>query len=147
MYMRIAPKYVILYLLLFTIVILLYQLPLYKKTFAESPSFGYQEIRDELFDIIDMNTCVRSSQEISANKCTFTSPETQSIDIVAVDYFDNQKILNATIWLISKPKENTSDSDNISNYGMFIDADSNQKTGWQGIDYQVEVSENNGKFK
>jgi hypothetical protein len=56
MYRRITPKYVISYLLLFTIVILLYQLPLYKKTFAESPSFGYQKIRDELFDIIDMNT-------------------------------------------------------------------------------------------
>ena len=48
--------------------------------------------------------------------------------------------------MVSNVSENTLDPIFISNYGAYIDADSNQKTGWQGIDYQIEISENEGKW-
>jgi hypothetical protein len=32
------------------------------------------------------------------------------------------------------------------NYGMFVDADANNKTGVGGIDYQVELSGQNGTW-
>jgi hypothetical protein len=102
--------------------------PLFHEVFA-SPSFARQEIRDNPFDLIDVMTQERS---FLAN---------QSIDIRRVNYFSNGTMLNATLWLLSpfneKPSERS--SDRIS-YGMYIDADSNGKTGWQGVDYQMEIA-------
>ena len=132
----------------------LFNFPSYKQTLANSPSFGHQEIRDDTFDIIDM--CLDSTKKIDVMKCNAGTKkgnqsadrekERQSIDIRAVDYFSTQNILNTTIWLVSQGNKNTSNPMFISNYGIYIDADSNQKTGWQGIDYQIELSENKGRW-
>jgi hypothetical protein len=113
--------------------------------FAASPSFGYREIRDPFRDLIDMK-CLKDLKVVATNKCVHTNERNQSTDIIAVDFFSNGRFLNATIWLVSPVKESTSNNREETNYGMFIDADSNQKTGLQGIDYQVENSRKDGKW-
>ena len=45
--------------------------------------------------------------------------------------------MNATLWLLFPFKENP--PINEVDYGMFIDADFNSKTGYGGIDYKVEM--------
>lgn len=53
-------------------------------------------------------------------------------------------IVEAILWLngtIGNPPKNAGDD---RAYGMFIDSDSNSKTGWQGIEYQVEVNGDKG---
>jgi len=115
--------------------------------FAASPSFGHQEIRDPFRDLIDMKCLKHLPKTIDTNKCVHTYEVNQSTDIIAADFFSNGMFLNATIWLVSPIKESTSANNHEeTNYGVFIDADSNQKTGWQGIDYQVENSRNDGKW-
>src|SRR5215212_12074044 len=62
-------------------------------------------------------------------------------DIQSVSYFSNGTCLNATLWLadfLTSPN----DYENV-NYGIYFDADSNNRTGLSGIDYKVEVSWNN----
>jgi len=51
--------------------------------------------------------------------------------------------LNATLWLAAPFNSNISHDRGQINYGIFIDADANNKTGVGGIDYQVEVSGKN----
>lgn len=93
----------------------------------------------------------RLSKDVDNNKCVHAHEGNQSTDIIAVDFFSNGRFLNATIWLVSPIAESSSSANNNNheetNYGMFIDADSNQKTGWQGIDYQVENSRKDGKWE
>ena len=63
------------------------------------------------------------------------------IDIQSVSYLSNGRNLNATLWLAdftSSPNEYE-----LVDYGMYIDADSNNGTGLSGIDYKVEISWNN----
>jgi hypothetical protein len=55
--------------------------------------------------------------------------------------------LNSTLWLRSLDAltiNNGMPTSQSIYYGMLIDADSNNNTGFQGIDYQVEV---NGAIK
>jgi hypothetical protein len=66
---------------------------------------------------------------------------TSYTDIQSVSYFSNGRHLNATIWLadfVINPKDYE-----LVDYGMYLDADSNNETGLSGIDYKVEVSWNN----
>jgi hypothetical protein len=99
---------------------------------ASSPSFPRQEIRDNPFDLIDVTT----QEEITAGG-------KQSIDTRGVNYFSDGDVLNATIWLNSPFNEIPDTDINTASYGMYIDSDSDKDTGWQGVDYQVEIQWNN----
>jgi hypothetical protein len=59
--------------------------------------------------------------------------------ISSVSYFSDGRTLNATLWLTSF---NPIPRNERVDYGIFIDADSNKKTGKQGIDYNVEIQWN-----
>jgi hypothetical protein len=63
-------------------------------------------------------------------------------DIRSVDYFSDGKFLNATLWLSSPFNEHPSLFKEVD-YGMFIDSDFNSKTGFGGIDYNIEIRWNN----
>jgi hypothetical protein len=142
-----TSRFILIYLILMIYLIILpNHFPHY--VFAASPSFGYQEVRDPFRDIIDVK-CLKDVKAIDVNNCQHTNEGNQSTDIVATDYFSDGRLLNATLWLFSHIKESSRNSINNheeTNYGMFIDADSNQKTGWQGIDYQVEDSRKDGRW-
>ena len=38
------------------------------------------------------------------------------------------------------------DNEEQISYGTFIDGDSRMETGWQGVDYQIEISRQNGTW-
>jgi hypothetical protein len=97
--------------------------------FAQSPSFPRQQIIDDRNDWINMETR------------NFTKGGDRSTDILAVDYSSDGKFLNATIWLFFPFKEKPI-LENVS-YGMLINADFNDETGFDGIDYKLEISWNN----
>ena len=97
--------------------------------FAAAPSFPDKEITDNPRDWIDLES--RNS----------TRDADLSTDILAVDYNSNGKTLNATLWLGAPFKEERNDSK--VNYGMYIDADFDDGTGFKGIDYKVELQWNN----
>ena len=87
---------------------------------ALSTSFIRQEVTDNKSDISSL-----TGSPINQN-----STLGWGIDITGVSYVSDGKFLNATLWL-SEPA-------NGSNYySMGIDADSDLKTGWAGMDYQV----------
>ena len=109
--------------------------------FAVSPSFGHKEFKDQPSDLVDQ----KKIQGLS-NSCDSQRNWNQSIDIFAADYFSDSKILNVTLWLGSIIKNASFEYQDIPSYGIFIDADSNDETGWQGIDYQMEVVRNNGTW-
>jgi hypothetical protein len=54
--------------------------------------------------------------------------------------------LNATLWLRGNIVNGSENVPQVS-YGMFIDGDSKRETGWQGVDYQTEISWQNGGYK
>ena len=109
--------------------------------YTVSPSFGHKEFRDQPFDLIDQ----KKIKDFS-NSCVPQRNWNQSIDISAVDYFSDNKILNATLWLRSIIENVSFGYQDIPSYGMLIDADSNSETGWQGIDYQMEIVRNYGTW-
>jgi hypothetical protein len=94
--------------------------------FADSPSFQEQEIRDTISDWIDSSTNQLSTKIYD-----------EYTDIVSVTYFSDGKTLNATLWLLLPFKENPDRKE--VHYGMLIDTDFDSKTGYEGIDYQVEL--------
>ena len=96
-----------------------------------SPSFSNEEIMDPMTDWIDSDTK------------NYTRGGDRSTDIVSVDYFSDGKTLNATLWLYFPFKMQPRLSDENVNYGMYIDADFDQNTGFGGIDYKVELGWNN----
>ncbi|HXS59205.1 MAG TPA: hypothetical protein VN703_00135, partial [Candidatus Sulfopaludibacter sp.] len=108
---------------------------LFCSALTESLSIQYQEFVDKDYDWIDMH-----------KNRTYTISGSPYIDILAVNYFSDGKILNSTLWLAS-PFPNNIDKNMDVNYGMFIDVDSNGNTGIGGIDFQVEISNNNGTMK
>ncbi|HKQ21174.1 MAG TPA: hypothetical protein VJS91_03965 [Nitrososphaeraceae archaeon] len=103
-------------------------------SFAQSPS-AYQEIKD------------RSEDWVDAIKLNATSGIAKT-DILSVNIFSNGKILNATIWLSDSlyDKWFLSYSNKLT-YGMYIDADSNIKTGIEGIDYNTYITNENSQSK
>jgi hypothetical protein len=91
---------------------------------ALSPSIIRQQIKDESLDIF--------------------SPIAKVVpygDIRIVNYISDGNRLNATLWLHSSPiKKESPPFDVIElKYGMLIDSDFNQGTGWDGADYEVSV--------
>ena len=95
-------------------------------SYADSPSFLEQEIGDNISDWIDMSN--NQIQKKVREKYT---------DITSIDYFSDGKTLKATLWLLFPFKEEPPRKE--VDYGMFIDADFNSKTGYGGMDYKVEL--------
>jgi len=96
---------------------------------AQSPPFAQQEIIDEVGQWIDLNTK------------KLTRDGDRNTDIVSVDYSSNGTTFDAVLWLLFPFREIPS-RENV-NYGMFVDADFNSRTGFGGIDYQIEIRWNN----
>jgi hypothetical protein len=103
------------------------------------PSFSLKEITDESFDWLDF---WRGKQY---------GEGPTSIDIRSVNYFSNGKFLNATIWFPKPTLSNLSlaipQNDSTIDYGMYIDADFDNKTGVEGIDYMIEIQWDNSTKK
>jgi hypothetical protein len=98
-------------------------------------SFNIKQVLDGYLDWTNMTTgsLVPDEYSMSLNRST---------DIVAASYFSNGTILNATLSLFFPLEEQPSD---IINYGILIDGDFNNETGYDGIDYQLELSWNGNK--
>src|SRR5918992_1842614 len=110
--------------------------PPYQEVFAASPAFNRQEITDEFHDGFHFN---RMGQILTNDDYNDTLD--QLTDIQKITYFSNGTVLVATLWLASafeeKPSANGSNVAVI--YGILIDADYNQVTGKEGVDYQIEL--------
>ncbi len=137
-----SPSYAILPLLLLVALVLLLDIVDFKGilfVFATtnvnasygSPSFPNQEIIDPKLDWINMNT-----REL-------TKDGDRSTDIESIDYHSDRKTLNAILWLYFPFKPTPSPLYEDVNYGMYINSDFNDNTGFGGIDYKVEISWNN----
>lgn len=98
-------------------------------SFSSSPSFQRQELTLDSGSWFDM-----FSGKSTRNGANY-------IDIQSVSYFSNGMYLNATLWLANFTV-NPNDYESV-NYGMYLDADSNNRTGLSGIDYKVEISWDN----
>jgi hypothetical protein len=131
-----------------TSVIILSYIPVFKHVFstgttiitnrsiANSPSFPNQEITDPVRDWIDMK-----------NK-SYTQDGDPSTDIASVDYYSDGKTLDVILWLYHPFQVNSSNLKNEEvNYGMYIDADFNERTGFEGIEYKFEIGWNNQSKK
>jgi hypothetical protein len=103
------------------------------RVFALSPSFPREEIRDRPFDWRDID---RREGTLEGDPYA---------DIRRVNYFSDGKYLNATVWLRGSIINSTDNGQQIS-YGTFIDGDSDTETGWQGVDYQTDISRQNGTW-
>lgn len=95
-----------------------------------SPSFRNQEILDPKLDWINMKTR------------QFTSDGDRATDIESVDYYSDGKTLNSILWLFFPFKPNPISYEDV-NYGMYINSDFDDGTGFGGIDYKVEINWNN----
>jgi hypothetical protein len=104
----------------------------YNNSYADSPSFLEQEIGDNTTDWVDM-----SKNQIYKSREKYT-------DITSVDYYSDGKNLNATLWLLFPFKEKPPIKE--VDYGMFIDADFDSKTGYGGMDYKVELQWKNNSW-
>ena len=113
--------------------VFLYVSFLEEKAFALSPSFSRQEIKDRPLDWRDIDR-----QKTTDEGNPFT-------DIRRVNYFSDGNFLNATLWLRGNIVNGSEKGPQVS-YGMFIDGDSRTETGWQGVDYQTEISWQNGTW-
>jgi hypothetical protein len=93
-----------------------------------SPFFDRQVIKDPPLDYLLVN---QQNQEIINSK-----DKLPLADMVEVSYFSNGKTFNSTLWLLLPFMP----SQYKINYGFFIDSDNNDQTGFNGIDYQYEIS-------
>ena len=98
---------------------------------GQSPSFPNQEIIDPNLDWIHMNNGSRAD-----------SGE-RSTDIETVDYYSDGKTLYAILWLYFPFQPVPSLLDEEVSYGMYIDADFDETTGFGGIEYKAEISWDN----
>lgn len=102
---------------------------------ADSPSFSRQEVGDDEHDGININGDA-GTQSIDDYK----DPLDNSTDILKITYLSDGKNLNASLWLGGNFSGNpASKGAQAVVYGMLLDIDSNPKTGFQGVDYQLEV--------
>ncbi len=102
---------------------------------ADSPSFSRQEVGDDEHDGININGDA-GTQSIDDYK----DPLDNSTDILKITYLSDAKNLNASLWLGGNFSGSPSSKGaQAVVYGMLLDIDSNPKTGFQGVDYQLEV--------
>ena len=107
-----------------------------------SPQFERQEVRDDKGDWVNMKT----GESLGNNDSRGPS----YTDINSINYFSDGNTLNATFWLSSILDLTTgNDIPNTKQvyYGILIDSDFNNDTGYQGIDYQVEIKWNDTSKK
>jgi hypothetical protein len=103
---------------------------LMNQVFASSPAFVRQEIMDENYDAQKLDLRSRELNRTPIN------------DIVRVTYVSDGKTLNVTIWLNSNLTDSQgkiislgTEKSHLHRYGIYIDADSDVRTGANGIDY------------
>lgn len=106
--------------------------------FAASPPFSHIEIKDVFHDGLEVNMIKNI-----ITKDNYLDPLDESTDIRSVDYSSNGMILNTTLWLSKPIGPDLIEAADILIYGILIDADSNQATGKDGVEYQVELQWNN----
>jgi hypothetical protein len=128
-------KYIIIISLL-TFITTTIIIPLYHEVLAASPAFNRQEITDDFHDGIHLNIMGQSQ-----TKDDYIDKLDESTDIQKITYFSNGTVLTATVWLASGFRENPSaNGSNVAViYGILIDADINQETGKEGVDYHIEI--------
>ena len=102
---------------------------------ADSPSFSRQEVGDDERDGINING-LAGTQTVDDYK----DPLDNSTDILKITYLSDAKNLNASLWLGGNfTKDPAAKGAEAVVYGMLVDVDSNPRTGFQGVDYQLEV--------
>jgi hypothetical protein len=102
---------------------------------ADSPSFSRQEVGDDERDGINING-LAGTQRIDDYKDLLDN----STDILKITYLSDAKNLNASLWLSGNfTQEPAAKGAQAVVYGMLLDIDSNPRTGFQGVDYQLEV--------
>ena len=121
-------RYFILPILSIIIYANIFNLDVYAYDNEISPSFDRQVIKDPPLDYTIIN---QQNQEIVKSE-----KKLPLADIVEVSYFSNGKTLKSTFWLLLPFMP----SQYKINYGLFIDSDNNDQTGFNGIDYQYEIS-------
>ncbi len=120
---------------------------------ADSPSFSRQEIE------YGQGHALRVDSIAKSQKMTTAADKNGILDksaiIQRITYLSDGKNLNATLWLAGNFYKNPSAAESVSSskepmalvYGMLIDVDSNPLTGFNGIDYQLEIQwENTSKI-
>lgn len=102
---------------------------------ADSPSFSRQEVGDDEHDGININ-----GVEGTQTRDDYGDPLDNSTDIQKITYLSDGKNLNASLWLSGNfAKDPGSKGAAAAVYGILLDVDSNPNTGFQGVDYQLEV--------
>jgi hypothetical protein len=105
------------------------------KVLADSPSFSRQEVGDDEYDGINING-MAGTQAVDDYKDLLDN----STDILKITYLSDTKNLNASLWLGGNFTKNPDEKGaQAVVYGMLLDVDSNPRTGFQGVDYQLEV--------
>jgi hypothetical protein len=102
---------------------------------ADSLSFSRHEVGDDERDGININGTVGTQTTDD-----YKDPLDNSTDILKITYLSDAKNLNASLWLGGNYTSNPAvGGAQAMVYGMLVDVDSNPKTGFQGVDYQLEV--------
>ena len=105
------------------------------KVQADSPSFSRQEVGDGERDGINING-LAGTQRVDDYKDMLDN----STDIMKITYLSDAKNLNASLWLGGNfTKDPAAKGAQAMVYGILVDVDSNPRTGFQGVDYQLEV--------
>jgi hypothetical protein len=100
---------------------------------ALSPYFGKQEIRDPSLDWVNMKTKKPATSKEGLPYFT---------DILSADYYSDGKMLNSTLWTFLPFQGDPLEYKKVD-YGMLIDSDFDRSTGFEGIDYKLEISWDN----
>jgi hypothetical protein len=125
----------VLSLLLLLITTISYAPMPFSKVLADSPSFSRQEVGDDERDGININGHA-GTQTVDDYK----DPLDDSTDILKITYLSDAQNLNASLWLGGNfTKDPAAKGAEAVVYGMLVDVDSNPSTGFQGVDYQLEV--------
>lgn len=125
----------VLSLLLLLITTISYAPMPFSKVLADSPSFSRQEVGDDEHDGININGHA-GTQTVDDYK----DPLDDSTDILKITYLSDAQNLNASLWLGGNfTKDPAAKGAEAVVYGMLVDVDSNPRTGFQGVDYQLEV--------
>src|SRR5829696_36134 len=102
---------------------------------ADSLSFSRHEVGDDERDGINIDGTVGSQTTDD-----YKDPLDNSTDILKITYLSDAKNLNASLWLGGNfTNDPAVGGAQAMAYGMLLDVDSNPKTGFQGVDYQLEV--------
>ena len=102
---------------------------------ADTPSFSRQEVGDEERDGINING-LAGTQGVDDYKDLLDN----STDILKITYLSDAKNLNASLWLGGNfTNDPAAKGAQAMVYGILVDVDSNPRTGFQGVDYQLEV--------